>query len=316
MPPLVQVADVACGYRGREVLKGVSLALGEGELVVLLGPNGAGKSTLVKAIAGQLAPEQGWVRVSDRDPAADPQARAMTGIVPQHIALFEKLTAHENLVAIGRLMGVGRREAPVRASALLDKVGLADRSDDRVHALSGGMRRRVNIAAALMHQPRVLILDEPTVGVDVVARDELAALLRSLRADGLAVMLTTHDLEEAASLADRVAIIIDGRIVADGTTAEIVQERFAERRSVTLTFAAAAGASGGGTLAAAMRAAGFRVLPDGRSWQGVVDSGDTGVEQLVTLALRATRSVEEVRVRRPGLDAVLKHHIVSAHGAG
>jgi len=313
---MVSIADVAFAYAGRDALRDVCLDLEQGALVVLLGPNGAGKSTLVRTIAGQIAPDRGTVRIAGRDPLEDPAARAMTGIVPQHIALFERLTAFENLVAIGQLMGVAKGEARARARQLLERVGLGLRARDRVNVLSGGMRRRVNIAAALMHAPRVLILDEPTVGIDLVARGELAQLLRSLREDGLAILLTTHDLDEAESLADRIAIMVAGRIVADGTTAEVVRELFASRRNVTLTFAPPAHSWNDGALGAAMSAVGFRRLADGRSWQGMVEGGDAGVERLVTLALRAPATVEEVRVRQPGLDAVLKHHIAATGEAG
>ena len=205
---VVEIAGVRVTFRDRQVLKGVSLGMRGGEVLVLLGPNGAGKSTLIRVVSGRLTPDSGSVLIEGLSPATDARARARIGIVPQRIALFEKLSAAENLVAFARLMGLQRRAvAPAVREALL-RVGLAERARDRVGALSGGMQRRINIAAALLHKPRVLVLDEPTAGLDMAAQASLVALIRELRTDGLAVLLTTHDTDEAEARADSGAGVV------------------------------------------------------------------------------------------------------------
>lgn len=304
--PVLVVADARYSYGDRVALDTVSLSIGAGEIVVLLGPNGAGKSTLVSAIAGRLPLSAGSVRIAGSDPRHDGQARRASGIVPQNIALFEKLTARENLEAFGCLMGLGRRASRERAGSILAQVGLSDRAGDHVAELSGGMRRRVNIAVALMHAPRLLILDEPTVGVDVEARGELAALLRQLREAGLAILLTTHDLGEAELLADRIAIMTAGRLVACGSRQQVIRAVFGHRREVTLGLAVGATEATRAALARTLANGGFRSR-DGRSWSAMLDEADARDGELVKLALASPAVISEVSVRDPGLAAVLHH---------
>ncbi len=303
-PPVLHVEGAFASYGARRVLRGLTLGLRAAEILVLLGPNGAGKSTLVKAMSGRLRLDHGTILVGGHDPATSADARRLSGIVPQQIALFEKLSAIENLIAFGQLMGVKTKGIGTLAMVTLDRVGLADRAHDRVASLSGGMRRRINIAAALMHGPKILVLDEPTVGLDNQARAGIAALLRALRFGGLAILLTTHDMDEAEALADRVAIIVDGEIKAEGPPRELIASLFHGKRQLTLSINPGA-LQRQPTVAAALVAAGLFAKPDGRTWSGLVGGADCAFEGIVTTALAAGAVIDEVRVRQPDLAALL-----------
>jgi ABC-2 type transport system ATP-binding protein len=316
-PAVLQVDAVRFSYGPRRVLRGLTLDVRAREILVLLGPNGAGKSTLVKAMSGRLRVESGTVRIDGRDPAFDAEARRLTGIVPQQIALFEKLSALENLVSFGRLMGMSKDAAKDTAKdglprlnlndtalATLDRVGLRDRAHDRVGSLSGGMRRRINIAAALMHGPKILVLDEPTAGLDYQSRAGLAQLLRDLKNSGLAIMLTTHDMEEAEALADRVAIMVAGKVKAEGSPRALVTSIFGAMRQLTLSVDPEM-AQQRPQLITALTEAGLQPLPDGTTWSGLVASDKASFDAIVRTALAVGAAIGEVRVRQPGLDAVL-----------
>lgn len=303
-PPVLTVDRISVAYANRRALSDVSLALSPGEVLVLLGPNGAGKSTLIKTISGRLSPSTGRVDIAGGDPARDPEARRRLGLVPQQIALFEKLSALENLYAFGRLMGLGRRAIGAATRQALADVGLIDRGHDRVSLLSGGMRRRVNIAAALLHGPSILVLDEPTAGVDYKAQAGLVQLVRSLKAKGLAILLTTHDMGEAEALADRVAVLVSGTIRAEGTPDMLIRDVFKSGRELTLKLKAGV-LDAGDAVTAALVAAGLVRGSDGRTWSGIVQGRSEEFEDLLHTAMRRDL-VEDVRVGRPGLDALLK----------
>jgi ABC-2 type transport system ATP-binding protein len=321
-PAVLQIDALRFSYGPRRVLRGLTLDVRAGEILVLLGPNGAGKSTLVKAMSGRLQAESGTVRIDGRDPVFDAEARRLTGIVPQQIALFEKLSALENLVSFGRLMGMAKADVTASgdkqtlqdaALATLDRVGLKDRAHDRVGSLSGGMRRRINIAAALMHGPKILVLDEPTAGLDYQSRASLAQLLRDLKSSGLAVLLTTHDMEEAEALADRVAIMVAGKIKAEGAPRALVTGIFGAMRELTLSVDPEL-AQQRPQLIAALVEAGLQAQADGTTWSGLVASDQASFDAIVRTALAVGAAIGEVRVRQPGLDAVLAHVVDADRG--
>jgi ABC-2 type transport system ATP-binding protein len=287
-------------FGDRIALDGVDLELGPGEIYGLLGPNGAGKTTLVRAISGRLRLDAGHVEVCGLNPAADRGARRRLGLVPQEIALYGELTARENLTVFGRLMGLGRADCRRTADELLVSIGLADRADDLVTSLSGGMKRRLNIAAGVIHRPKLLLLDEPTVGVDPAARESIHELLLELRRDGLAMVLTTHDLEQAAELADRVGMLIDGRIRAEGRVDELVAETFGDGRELIVALREPAPETAHPTL----EQAGLRPSTEGRIWTGRVDRGGEDLSSLAADLEAAGLPVDEVRVREPGLRGV------------
>ncbi len=210
-------------YGDRQAVNGVSFHVGHGETYGLLGPNGAGKTTTISMLCGIIERDDGEVVVAGEPVGTDsPQAKAVVGYVPQDIALYPDLTGRENLRFFGRLQGLAGAELNRRVDAVLEVVGLADRGDDRVGSYSGGMQRRANIAAGLIHGPKLLVLDEPTVGVDPQSRNAILESIEALGTQGMAVLYTTHYMEEAERLCDRIGIIDEGRIIAEGTRRELV----------------------------------------------------------------------------------------------
>ncbi|MFC5821168.1 ABC transporter ATP-binding protein [Nonomuraea harbinensis] len=221
-------ATLACeGLRKRygdvTAVEDVGFSIAPGQAYGLLGPNGAGKTTTISMLVGLLRPDAGTVLVGGTDLAADPRrAKARIGYVPQEIALYPELTGRENLRFFGRLFGLARRGLAGRIEEVLDLIGLSDRADGRLDTYSGGMRRRINIGAALLHRPDVLILDEPTVGVDPQSRKAILDGLELLVGDGMSLLYTSHYMEEVERVCDRVAIIDHGRIIAEGTRRELI----------------------------------------------------------------------------------------------
>ena len=215
---------------GTHALDALELRLEAGSFFGLLGPNGAGKTTLIGSIAGLVRAPTGRIFVFGHDAAVDPRARLLLGVAPQEVHLDRFLTARELLVYHGRYFGMRRRDAVERADELLDVFDLTSKATTKPNRLSGGMRRRLLIARALVHRPRLALLDEPTAGVDLELRHELLRYLRLLhREHGLTVLLTTHYIEEAEALCERVAFIRAGRIVDEGAPSELVERHGGER---------------------------------------------------------------------------------------
>ena len=192
---------------------GLSLSIEPGEVFGLLGPNGAGKSTTIAMIVGLLMPDSGTVRIDGGDPA-EAAVRATLGVAPQSLAIYDDMTARENLTFFGSIYGLDGPTRTRRADELLELVGLTDRARDRVKGFSGGMKRRVNLACALVHDPMVFLLDEPTAGVDPQSRHAIFEIVRELRAQGRTVVYTTHYMEEAQKLCSRVGVIDKGALLA------------------------------------------------------------------------------------------------------
>ena len=223
MPPAVLTRDLRRSYDGREVVRGISLEVQEGEIFGLLGPNGAGKTTTLSMISTRIRPTSGDAWVFGKHVVDDVHAaRRLLNLAPQEEALYPSLTAAENLDFWARIYGVPRAERPARVERALAAVELGARRDDRVETYSGGMRRRLNLGCALVSEPRLVLLDEPTVGVDPQSRVHIFEAVRNLRASGITILYTTHYLAEAEELCDRIAIIDEGRLVALGTTAELL----------------------------------------------------------------------------------------------
>ena len=226
MAPALQVDDLVKRYpTGTEALKGVSLEIGAGEFFGLLGPNGAGKSTLIHCTTGLAQPTAGAIRVFGHDAVHHyAEARLAVGLAPQDLNLDWFLTLEETLDYHGGYFGMPRRERKERAAELLDAFSLSAKKHDRTRTLSGGMKRRLILARALMHRPRLLILDEPTAGVDVELRLELWHYVQRINAEGTTILLTTHYLEEAEQLCDRIAFINEGRLAAEGSSRELAAQ--------------------------------------------------------------------------------------------
>jgi ABC-2 type transport system ATP-binding protein len=219
---VIAVRDVRKSYGATKAVDGLSLDVSAGEVFGLLGPNGAGKTTTIHVVVGLVAPDSGTVVVDGRGAPTDPEVRRRIGVAPQAIALYDELTGEENLTFFGRLFGLSGGALRGRVDRLLEWTGLAARRRDRVKGYSGGMKRRLNLAAALVHDPPILLLDEPTAGVDPQSRNAIFDAVRELRGEGRTVVYTTHYMEEAERLCDRVAILDHGRLLALGTVDALV----------------------------------------------------------------------------------------------
>jgi ABC-2 type transport system ATP-binding protein len=221
-------------YGDRVVVDDVSFEIARGETYGLLGPNGAGKTTVISMLAGLLRRDAGTVDVAGRPLDGDDRAaKAAIGLVPQDIALYPDLTARENLRFFGRLQNLDKATLARRIDEVLELIGLLERADDRVESFSGGMKRRCNIGVGLLHEPQLLVLDEPTVGVDPQSRHAILESIELLGGQGLSVLYTTHYMEEAERLCDRVGVIDEGRLVAEGTRAELI-ERVGEHSRIRI----------------------------------------------------------------------------------
>ncbi len=225
MAAFLEVLDLHKQYGSVKALNGVSFTVREGELFGLLGPNGAGKTTLLSILSCLLEPTSGEVRLNGRRiHHRDPAVLRLLGVVPQELALYGELTARENLHFFGELYGL--RGAPLRerVQAVLAAVALEDKADERVQTFSGGMKRRLNLGAALVHEPRLLLLDEPTVGVDPQSRNHIFEEVRRLNAAGVTILYTSHYMEEVQTLCPRVGVMDHGRLVACGEVADLLRQ--------------------------------------------------------------------------------------------
>jgi ABC-2 type transport system ATP-binding protein len=223
--PILEVHDLCKRYGPTTALAGVSFAVGAGEMFGLLGPNGAGKTTLLSIVSCLLEESGGEVRIDGRTlRPADKEIRRLVGIVPQELAIYGELTARENLHFFGALYGLPRAALRQRVEEVLQAIGLADRGDARAETFSGGMKRRLNLGAALVHGPRLLLLDEPTTGVDPQSRNHIFEEVRRLNAAGVTVVYTSHYMEEVQALCTRIGIIDHGKLIALGTLPELLQK--------------------------------------------------------------------------------------------
>ncbi len=282
----------------------VSFEIAPGETYGLLGPNGAGKTTSISMIAGLLEPDTGRITVDGTEVTTrSVEPKRAIGLVPQDLAIYPDLTARENLRFFGRLYGMDRRHLSRRVDEVLEVIGLADRADDRAKEYSGGMKRRLNIGIGLLHRPKLLILDEPTVGVDPQSRNAILESIEHLSDQGMAVLYTTHYMEEAERLCRRVGIIDQGRVMAEGTRRELV-EMVGQKDRIRVNAV--------GALVAA--AAGLRTIPgidqvtvgDGTMELLVGDAGSVLAPVMAEMA-RAEVAVTAVTIDEPDLEAVFLH---------
>jgi daunorubicin resistance ABC transporter ATP-binding subunit len=297
----VEATGVVKSFGTVTALRGVDLSVRSGTLAALLGPNGAGKTTLVRILATLLRPDQGTVRVLGRDVATRPYAvRSVIGLTGQYAGLDEGLNGRDNLMLIGRLAGLGRREAAGRAAGLAERFGLTAAVGRQVRTYSGGMRRRLDLAASLMNRPALLILDEPTTGLDPASRLELWAALRELREAGTTMLLTTQYLEEADRFADVVHVLDHGMIIAAGTAAQLKARTGTQVVDVLLAGQDAAAA----TAALRPRVARGDLQVDEAARRLTIVARD-GLATLLAAAeaLRADGiGVEDIALRQPSLD--------------
>lgn len=297
--PALAVSGLSCHIGGRAVLDGVTLSVARGRITGLLGPNGAGKSSLLRVLAGRLTPDAGTLAIDGVSPD-EARRSARLGIVPQDIALYPHLTVRENLSVLGRLAGVPADTLDTRVAEGIAWAGLDDRADALVPTLSGGMRRRVNLVAGTLHRPALLLLDEPTVGVDRDAQQRLHELLRALRAQNLAIVLATHDLAEADTLCDDVVILRAGRVADAGTVADVVARVLGGHRTWWLRVATPVPAP----ALARLTALGFAVRDDD-TWTASAPA-DGSLDAVAGDLAAAGAVVREWRAVAPGLAAAVE----------
>ncbi len=233
--PILTLDKLRKQYRGRDALKGISLRLYPGELLGFFGPNGAGKTTMIRCLCGLLKPDSGTI--TRRTTSTDGESLPFRlGLVPQNLAVYGDLTAQQNLEVFGRLEGVSGRSLRDRIGEVLEWSALQDRRHSLARTLSGGMQRRLNIACSVLHRPSVLLLDEPTVGVDPQSRERIYEMMGDLTRQGAAVLLTTHQLEEVETRCDRIVVMDQGTIVADGQLNELVRQTLGRPHRIHLRF--------------------------------------------------------------------------------
>jgi len=224
MPPIVEVNRLAKNYNGFQAVKGVDFSIQQGEIFSLLGPNGAGKTTTISMLSGLLAPSSGEATVKGHSVVREPLAvKKIIGVVPQEIALYDSLSARENLFFWGRMYGMHGSQLKQRVEEVLQQIGLAEKAGKRVQTYSGGMKRRVNIGVGLLHKPEIIFMDEPTVGIDPQSRRNILEAVKALNQQGMTVLYTTHYMEEAQELSDRVGILDHGELIALGTQDELTR---------------------------------------------------------------------------------------------
>ena len=284
-------------FGGVTALDGATLTLGEGELLALLGPNGAGKTTLIRAISGRVQLDAGEVRLFGQ-PLTGGTTPPQLGLVPQEIAIYPALTARENLAAFARLQGVPARDIPGRVAWALAATALEDRAGEPIKNFSGGMKRRLNIACGVIHRPRVVLLDEPTVGVDPQSREQIYDMLGELARDGVSLLLTTHHLEEAEARCARTVIIDHGRVIAAGTLAELVDQTVGRHRVVTIHLDREPAVTPPGTEADPQ---------DRRVLKARVTDVARDLPSLLTAVAGGGREIQDVEVRGPSLQTVFIH---------
>ena len=296
---MLRVSDLSKHFGEIRAVDGVSFEVQTGRIFGLLGPNGAGKTTTISMIAGLIPPAKGRVEVDGIDLAKKPaEVKRRLGVVPQEIALYEDLTARENLDFWGGIYGLRGREMASRRDELLALVGLADRAREPVRNFSGGMKRRLNLALGLVHRPKLVLLDEPTVGIDPQARINILDVVRDIVADGTTVLYTTHYLEEAENLCDELAIMDHGRIHAQGSIEELKQE-LGEGAMLTVQ-----GEFDATTLQQVVDDDGqFRVLEltDGRALLNVPRGGQ-GVGHALETLYGSGLELRDVTVKEPNLE--------------
>jgi ABC-2 type transport system ATP-binding protein len=309
----VEASGLQKAYGRTRALDGLDLEVETGTILGLLGPNGAGKTTAVRVLSTLLRPDRGVARVAGHDVVAEAaQVRRHIGLTGQYSALDESLTGRANLIMVGQLCRLSKREAGRRAAELLDRFDLADAADRGVKTYSGGMRRRLDLAASLVARPSILFLDEPTTGLDLPSRMVTWDAVRGLAAAGTTVLLTTQQLDEADHLAGRIAVVDHGRVIAEGTSAELKATVGGER--VQLTVAPES------DLAAARDVLGRhadgvpRVDPAARTVEAPVTSGARRMPGIVRDLDAAGVLLDDIGIRRPSLDDVFL--TLTGHAAG
>ena len=298
-PPLLSVQSLARRFGDNQALVDATFNLHDAELLALLGPNGAGKTTLIRSIAGRLRLDSGRIEVCGLSQFAggSSQIAERLGVIPQEMALYEALTATENLNLFGTVYGISGQTLADQVSWALQWTGLEDRKSEPIRNFSGGMKRRLNIACGVLHEPKVILLDEPTVGVDPQSRERIWEMLQHLRDAGTGILLTTHQLDEAQQVSDRIVIIDRGRTVVSGTFDELLSTSIGAQRRVELTTEES-----------------IQTLPDGFEKTGertiAIQVSQVAADLSAALATVETAGMQvvDVRIQSPNLQSVFLHY--------
>lgn len=300
----IEVNDLARQFGAVQAVRSISFRVRRGEIFSLLGPNGAGKSTTIAMLSGILAPTRGEACIMGRSIQKDSRAaRAVLGVVPQDIALYHDLSARENLVFWGKMYGLRGKELNRRVDEVLHLIGLHERQNGRIDTFSGGMKRRVNIGVALLHQPAVMIMDEPTVGIDPQSRRHILDSVKELNRLGMSILYTTHYMEEAEELSHQIAIIDQGSIIASGSHSELVK-LVGKQARIDLTV------SGDAHLVASKweQIEGVsRVVPNEHSISVLAADSNLALPRLFEVATACGVRISSVNIREPNLEAVFMH---------
>ena len=289
--PVIRIEDAELAYGDAPALTGLSFELHAGEILGLLGPNGAGKTTTINCLAGRQKLTRGRIQFAQTGRLAD-----QMGIVPQEIAVYPDLTVMQNLNTFGRLHGVRGTELKQRVAQALSWAALESRSHSLVNTLSGGMQRRLNIACSVLHQPTILLLDEPTVGIDPQSRERIYSMLDSLLERGTAILLTTHQLDEAQSRCDRMAIIDGGKIIESGTFEELLERTIGSLQQLSLKF----------SEPQAQAPSPLKLNENGREATGYVD-GNRQLANLLNHFNRYGIAISTITMREPTLQQMFLH---------
>ena len=302
--PVLRIEDLHKSYGDIQAVKGISFEIAPGENYGLLGPNGAGKTTTILMIAGVLAADGGRVTVCGKELTTTTTAvKSHIGWVPQEVALYDRLSARENLAFFGRMQGLSGKHLAQRVDEVLELIGLGDRAGDKTIKFSGGMRRRLNIGIGLLHQPDLLVLDEPTVGVDVQSRASILDQVAEMTRLGMAVLYTTHYIEEVEKLCQRVGIIDHGELIAEGTRAELV-EMVGERDRILI---GADGPLAEGARRIAELEGVHEAVVTANAMELLVDDATPLLPRILEALTQSQVSVSGVDVEEPNLEAVFLH---------
>jgi ABC-2 type transport system ATP-binding protein len=287
-------------------VQGVSFAIERGEIFSLLGPNGAGKTTTISMLSCLLAPSEGDAIIDGHSVRKDAEAvKRVIGVVPQEIALYPDLTSRENLRFWGRMYGLSGATLKERIASVLEIAGLADRADEKVETYSGGMKRRINIAVGLLHEPKILYMDEPTVGIDPQSRRRILDTVIELNQKGLTVLYTTHYMEEAAELSKRIGIIDHGKLIAIGTQSELTK---LVGEFDTVNIGVGGELNGEALLAALGKVRGIqRTSLEGEALLLQAENANASMGEIVSAINAAGGQIKSIRVDEPNLEAVFLH---------
>lgn len=310
MSTIVEVTDLHKQYNppdGVTAVQGVSFAIRQGEIFSMLGPNGAGKSTTISMLSGLLTPTGGDAVIDGHSIRENGKAvKQVIGVVPQEIALYDTITARENLVFWGKMYGLSGVKLKERVTTVLEIAGLTDRADEKVETFSGGMKRRINIAVGLLHNPKVLYMDEPTVGIDPQSRRRILDTVKELNAQGLTVLYTTHYMEEAEELSDRIGIIDHGKLIVVGTQEELTAT-IGQYDTVRLDIGETAERNG--TLVTDLARLDGVHQVDGESESVIVQAKEANavLPHILQTVAEHGRSIRRLEIQEPNLEAVFLH---------